>query len=53
MKQPQCFLHMDEEYMWRWYIVDAQGIPIAMSARVFFDYEDALRNFRAAPWHPE
>jgi hypothetical protein len=37
--------HMDMAYMWRWYINDARGNPIFMSASWFFKFEDARRDY--------
>jgi hypothetical protein len=48
MDQPQWFVHMDERWMWRWYITDAYGKPFAISKANFFRREDALRNLKAA-----
>lgn len=39
--------HMDQDYMWRWYITDAHGQSCCMSAREFFHYEDARSDFDA------
>lgn len=36
--------HMDSDYMWRWYILDATGGLVAISAKAFFKFEDARRD---------
>ncbi len=43
-------LHLDHDYMWRWYAVDDQGQTIFLSSKAFFsrvecrqDYELAMR----------
>lgn len=40
--------HMDLDYNWRWYVTDASGRPIFMSARSFFNFEDAKRDYELA-----
>lgn len=40
--------HMGPDYSWRWYITDAYGNLVCMSAGRFFDFEDARRNYDAA-----
>lgn len=40
--------HMDMGYNWRWYLTDASGRPILMSAHSFFDFEDAKRDYEMA-----
>lgn len=40
-------IHMDLDYMWRWYIINAAGNTKCMSTRSFFAYEDARRDFDA------
>jgi hypothetical protein len=37
--------HMDSDYLWRWYITDAGGKSVGMSADSFFRFEDARRNY--------
>lgn len=44
----QWFVHMDERWMWRWYITDDRGKPFAISKTHFFRREEALRNLEAA-----
>jgi hypothetical protein len=48
MDQLQWYLHMDEGWMWRWYLTSARGEPYAISKAHFFRREDALRNLEAA-----
>jgi hypothetical protein len=48
MEQPKWFLHMDEDWMWRWFITNGFGQPLAVSRGAFFRREDALKNLRAA-----
>ena len=41
------WLHMNDEYMWRWFCSTSDGTVFAMSARSFFrltDAEDALHS---------
>jgi hypothetical protein len=41
------FLHMDADYLWRWYVTDATGKSVAVS-RPFFhlvEAQDAMRVF--------
>ena len=35
------WLHMNDEYMWRWFCSDYQGSLIAISAQSFFHRADA------------
>jgi len=35
--------HMDSEYAWRWYITDATGNSLAMSATAYFSLAEAVR----------
>lgn len=35
------WLHMNDEYMWRWYCSDRSGNLIAISAQSFFRLADA------------
>jgi hypothetical protein len=48
MDHLQWFVHMDEGWMWRWYITNAHGKPFAISKGNFFRREDALRNLEGA-----
>ena len=48
MEQPHWFIHMDENWMWRWFITDVHGQPLAMSRTDFFHREDAVRNIEVA-----
>lgn len=48
MERLQWFIHMDERWMWRWYIFQTNGKPFARSKNQFFLREDALRNLEAA-----
>lgn len=36
------WLHMNDEYMWRWFCSDSQGTLIAISAQSFFHRADAV-----------
>ena len=40
--------HMDMDYNWIWFICDQLGSPILVSARSFFDYEEAKRDYEMA-----
>jgi hypothetical protein len=42
--------HMDSDYMWRWFVTDAHGNLVCVSARWFFACEEARRNYDEA--HP-
>lgn len=47
--ETQAFLHMDEEWMWRFYLLDSKGQVIVISHRAYFTREAAaaaLREFR-------
>ena len=46
--EPQWFVHMDERWIWRWYITDVHGKPFAISKTHFFHREEALKNLEAA-----
>jgi hypothetical protein len=48
MEQPHWFIRMDENWMWRWFIADANGQPLAVSRAEFFNREDAVRNLEVA-----
>jgi hypothetical protein len=48
MAQPNWFIHMDERWMWRWFITDPHGQPLAMSKTDFFRREDAVENLKVA-----
>lgn len=48
MEQTQWFLHMDAGWMWRWFLTNDRGKPLAMSKKCFFHREDAVRNLEAA-----
>jgi hypothetical protein len=48
MEQPQWFLHMDRGWMWRWFLANDRGEPLAMSKKCFFRREDAIQNLEAA-----
>jgi hypothetical protein len=47
MEKLQWFIHMDDRWMWRWYITNANGKPFAISRTQFFFREDAMRNLEA------
>lgn len=42
------WLHMNDEYMWRWYCSDPNGDLVAISAQSFFKLADAERAADAA-----
>jgi hypothetical protein len=46
MVSAPCFLHMDSDYSWRWYITDADGALVAVS-RPFFNLAEAQQVLRA------
>ena len=48
MDQPQWFLHMDDRWMWRWFLANSRGQLLAMSRKCFFRREDAVLNLDAA-----
>lgn len=48
MPNENPMFHMDTEYNWRWYITNPFGNPVSMSARSFFNYEDAKRDYEMA-----
>lgn len=48
MEQAKWFLHMDERWMWRWFLTNDTGQPLAMSKECFFLREDAVKNLKAA-----
>jgi len=48
MEQTEWFLHMDSRWMWRWFLTNRLGQPLAMSKKCFFRREDALLNLDAA-----
>lgn len=48
MTHPTFWLHMNDEYMWRWFCSDADGTLVAISARSFFHLADAERALKEA-----
>lgn len=48
MVQPEWFVHMDQEWMWRWFVTNGCGHALAMSADRFFTREEAVQNLHAA-----
>lgn len=40
--------HMDEDYNWRWYIVDSYGNLICISAESFFEFDEAKQDYELA-----
>jgi hypothetical protein len=42
------WLHMNDEYMWRWFCTDDQGSLVAISAQSFFDLSNAERAMHVA-----
>ena len=47
MDNLQKFIHMNDRWMWRWYITDARGALVLMSSEQFSTREEALRNLEA------
>ncbi|WP_308515271.1 hypothetical protein [Sphingomonas flavescens] len=43
----QKFIHMDDRWMWRWYITDRRGALLSMSLGQFSTREEALRDLEA------
>lgn len=41
-------LHMDQEFMWRWYQVDDRGQTSFSSPKSFFSLEDCRRDYDEA-----
>lgn len=41
MADATFWLHMNDEYMWRWFCSDSQGSLVAISAQSFFHRADA------------
>ena len=41
-------LHMDLEYMWRWFEVDDSGQTLFASPKAFFSKEECRRDYNAA-----
>ena len=41
-------LHMDENFMWRWYQVDDRGQTSFGSPKAFFSWEDCRRDYDEA-----
>ncbi len=41
-------IHMDDEFMWRWYEIGDDGRTAFMSPRSFFSHEECRRNYDAA-----
>ncbi|WP_186456802.1 hypothetical protein [Sphingomonas suaedae] len=48
MEKFQWFAHMDSRWMWRWYLANSHGKPIAMSKDCFFSREEAMQNDETA-----
>ncbi|MCL6684035.1 hypothetical protein [Sphingomonas alba] len=44
--EAQAYLHMDEEWMWRFYLMDSQGRVIVISHRAYFTRDEALAALR-------
>jgi len=42
------WLHMNDQYMWRWLCYDSAGQLFAISAQSFFDLADAERAMNVA-----
>jgi hypothetical protein len=45
----QAFLHMDEEWLWRFYFLDAEGNVLVISHHAYFtraEAEAAMLNFQ-------
>ena len=41
-------LHMDREFMWRWYHMDDRGKPAFVAAESFFSYEECRRDYEVS-----
>ena len=41
-------LHMDDNYMWRWYEIDDQGQTAFLSAKAFFSLEKCRQDYDVA-----
>lgn len=50
MEQSLWFIHMDERWMWRWYITDVRGQPLAISKVDFFDAKMRSKTLRLLAW---
>ena len=46
--QTNWFLHLDPGWMWRWFLANDHGTPLAMSKECFFRREDAILNQETA-----
>jgi len=47
--EAQAFLHMDKEWLWRFYLLDQKGNVIVISHHAYFtraEAETAMLNFR-------
>lgn len=42
------WLHMNDQYMWRWFCSEADGTLVAVSAGSFFELADAERAIEVA-----
>jgi len=47
LEQLHWFVHMDDRWMWRWYIADAHGAPFAISKTSFFHRYEAVKDLEA------
>jgi len=47
MEQLHWFVHMDERWMWRWYVADVHGVPFAISNASFFHRAEAVKELEA------
>ncbi|MBX8844442.1 MAG: hypothetical protein NDI74_05700 [Sphingomonas sp.] len=48
MVQHEWFLHMDRNWMWRWFLTNDRGQAFAMSKDGFFTRDEAVQNRDAA-----
>lgn len=44
--EAQTFLHMDEEWLWRFYLLDRKGRVIVISHQAYFTRTEALEALR-------
>nr|WP_165388369.1 hypothetical protein [Sphingomonas populi] len=45
MRTVNPMFHMDVDYNWRWYLTGDRGKVLCISARSFFNFEDARRDY--------
>ena len=47
MQNVNPFIHLDHEYMWRWYEIDDHGQIACLSSKAFFSREDCRRDYES------